>query len=94
MEKYSDDPIVALSGNKLYLEENRQVSYEEGAKLAQKYGFLFYETSAKQDTYVSDIFENEMKKYTQIHYQDEKQQKVIDSEDKQSTKYRECCFIF
>ena len=94
MEKYADDPIVVLSGNKLDLEENRQVSYDEGAKLAQKYGFMFYETSAKQDTNVSDLFENAMKKYTQIHFQDKKQQKVIDSEDKLSTKHRECCFIF
>ena len=38
---------VVLVGNRADLEDKRQVSFEEGKKFADKYGFDFYETSAK-----------------------------------------------
>ncbi len=37
---------VMLIGNKSDLEEERVVTYEQGQKVAQKYGILFEETSA------------------------------------------------
>ena len=38
---------VLLIGNKIDLKENRQVSFEEGQKIADAKGALFFETSAK-----------------------------------------------
>ena len=48
---------MALIGNKSDLKESRVVSTEEGQELADKYGILFYETSAKDGTNIKEIFQ-------------------------------------
>ena len=45
-----------LVGNKLDLEEERQVSEEQGRVLAQKFNCGFIEASAKTNTNVKEIF--------------------------------------
>ena len=49
---------MVLVGNKTDLEEERQVSTEEGKELAEKYGLEFYETSAKTGDNVDLLFFN------------------------------------
>lgn len=44
-----------LVGNKCDL-ENRKISYEDGEKLALEYGLKFYETSAKNNYNVTEVF--------------------------------------
>ena len=48
--------FMVLVGNKSDLSDRRQVSIEEGQELANKYGIVFYETSAKNGTNVENIF--------------------------------------
>ena len=48
--------FMVLVGNKLDLAERRQISIEEGEQLAEKFGMLFFETSAKDGTNVEKIF--------------------------------------
>ena len=48
--------FMVLVGNKSDLAERRQVQTEEGQELADKYGLLFYETSAKTGDNVESIF--------------------------------------
>ena len=48
--------FMVLIGNKVDLEENRQVSYEEGSVFAEKNGMLFFETSAKTGKNIEEIF--------------------------------------
>ena len=51
-----DDVIFALVGNKIDLEESRQVSPEEGQKFAEEHGYIFQEVSAKTGDGFSDLF--------------------------------------
>ena len=48
--------FMVLVGNKSDLEENREVSEEEGRQLAEKSGMLFFETSAKTGKNVEQVF--------------------------------------
>ena len=59
------------------MEEQREVSYEEGQKLAQDYGFKFYETSAKEGDNVDFVFENTVKEYSQTLHSSYRQGQVF-----------------
>ena len=48
--------LMVLVGNKIDLEEKREVSYNEGSIFAQKNGMIFYECSAKNGKNVEQIF--------------------------------------
>jgi len=50
------DVIMVLVGNKIDLEQNRLVSYEEGDKKAKENSIMFIECSAKDGTNVKDLF--------------------------------------
>ena len=47
-----------LIGNKVDLENERQVSFEEGQSFAKEHGLMFFETSAKASTNVEKAFLN------------------------------------
>jgi len=55
IKNVQDIPII-LVGNKIDLEDERAVTNEEGKELAQKWGCVFTEASAKSNTNVSEIF--------------------------------------
>eukprot|EP01080_Neovahlkampfia_damariscottae_P009948 gene9948-2269_t len=55
-EKVKKIPII-LIGNKIDLEESRQVTREEGQKLAKEFGIPFLETSAKTRINIDESFE-------------------------------------
>ena len=45
-----------LLGNKIDLEEDRKISYEQGHKFAQEHKMIFFETSAKEGINVNAVF--------------------------------------
>ena len=47
---------IILIGNKVDLENDREVSYEEGLQFAKKYNLNFFETSAKTALNVEKAF--------------------------------------
>ncbi len=49
---------MILVGNKKDLEEKRKVSYKEGEQLAEEYGMMFIECSAKTKENIAKVFEN------------------------------------
>ena len=48
--------IMVLVGNKIDLESERQISYEEGANFAEKNNMSFFETSAKTGANIENLF--------------------------------------
>ncbi|CAF0852251.1 unnamed protein product [Adineta steineri] len=59
-ESAEDDCIVALVGNKTDLcgdDDKRPVKYKDGAKLADEYGCLFFESSARLGSSIVEIME-------------------------------------
>jgi small GTP-binding protein len=61
-KKHSSKTILlVLIGNKIDLQNERKISYEEGEIFAKKNGMLFFETSAKNAINISNIFENSCK---------------------------------
>ena len=55
-KKCRDNTPIVLIGNKIDLEEERKVSYEEGENFAKKYNLKFFECSAKEGTNVNEAF--------------------------------------
>jgi len=54
-QEASQIPLL-LAGNKCDLNEFRQVSTQEGQEMASKWGVQFYETSAKSNMNISEVF--------------------------------------
>ena len=52
--------IITLVGNKCDLEDKREVQKDEGQELAELYGLLFFETSAKTNVNVNNVFQNSL----------------------------------
>ena len=48
--------MICLIGNKIDLENKREVSYEEGKNLAEENELLFFETSVKEGNNIQEIF--------------------------------------
>ena len=48
--------LMILVGNKIDLEDKREVSYDEGSTYAQKNGLLFFECSAKTGKNIDELF--------------------------------------
>jgi GTPase SAR1 family protein len=66
VKNYSHDKIeIMLVGNKSDLKEQRQVSAEEAQALAQKHGFIFFETSAKKGENIDKCFTRAAEKVAQ-----------------------------
>ena len=48
--------LICLIGNKIDLENKREVSYEEGKNFAEENDLIFFETSAKEGNNIQEIF--------------------------------------
>ena len=57
-ENSNKDVIIAIAANKSDLYETREVSIEEGEEFAKSIDAIFASTSAKNDTGITNLFEN------------------------------------
>lgn len=59
MKKQTSQNItIALVGNKIDLQDKREIESAEGKRFAEEHGLIFMETSAKTGDHVSDVFTN------------------------------------
>ena len=95
-----DDVIFALVGNKIDLEESRQVSTEEGQKFAEEHGYIFQEVSAKTGDGFSDLLYKNLFEKIRIKFRPGGQQPTtevkeikfnIEQEAKKSETKKGCC---
>ena len=57
VDKFAKEGVLRiLVGNKCDLDSKRQVSFDNGKELADKYGIKFMETSAKETTNIDELF--------------------------------------
>lgn len=54
----SEDIVIGLAGNKMDLENQREIKTEHAAQFAADHDCIFFETSAKTGANVADIFTN------------------------------------
>ena len=57
-EEASPNVVVYLCGNKIDMTNEREISPEDGKKLAEEFGFPFIETSAKTGININETFED------------------------------------
>ncbi|CAF4050629.1 unnamed protein product [Rotaria sp. Silwood2] len=91
-ESAEDDCVVALVGNKTDLcddDEKRPVKYKDGAKLADEYGCLFFESSARLGTSIVEIMEAIARLMQEKDDKQRKGENVVDISSKK--KKRSCC---
>ena len=79
-ENKGNDFPITLIANKVDLKEEREVETEEGKKLAEEYGFSFFETSSKEGT---NIHESILEFALKILVQKEKKRKAEEEEEKE-----------
>ena len=95
-----DEVIFALVGNKNDLEEQRQVSKDEGLKFAEENNYIFEEISAKTGDGFSELFYKKLFEKIRIKFRPAGQQPTsevkdmkfnIEQEEKKPEKKRRCC---
>ena len=64
IRRYANENVkIILCGTKSDLVFKRQVTHEEGKAYAEKYNFEFYETSAKKNINIDEIFEKSSREF-------------------------------
>ena len=97
-----DDVIFALVGNKNDLEDQRQVTTEEGEKFAKERNYIFHEVSAKTSDGFSDLFYKKIFEQIRLKFRPAGQQPTsevkevkfnIEQEEQKKieAKKRKCC---
>ena len=84
------DVVFALVGNKIDLEQERKVTFEEGKKLADQHNFIFQEVSAKNGKNF------ETNDYTNEHNENQNKQVKLDANNinnnaQSKKKKKRCC---
>jgi len=75
-DKDADKVPIVLLGNKCDMPaEDREVTAEEGKALAQEFGCIFFETSAKENINVTEAFTSVTRKIVEIQNSDEGKKK-------------------
>ena len=86
------DVCVLLVGNKLDKENNREVSYDDGEKIAKECNFFFMEMSAKNNYNIKEGFEILVKEMYRTYGDKPKAEKIeVKVNHKVKKKNGKCC---
>lgn len=83
--------IIALAGNKIDLENNRQVSYEQANNYAQQNNLIYYETSARSGNNIRELFTDIAKKLPQQQKQKNRSGQLSLTQRADDTSTNSCC---
>ena len=84
--------IIALAGNKSDLESLRSVKYEDASNYAKENDLIFFETSAKNDHNVFEIFESIAKEIPKaLIFDKSSEYSESDASTNERKKTRNCC---
>ena len=95
-----NEVIICIVGNKIDLNEKREVSNEEGQKYAQEHDFIFQEVSAKTGEGFSELFYKSLFEKIRTKFRPSGQQPAaeindikfnIDQDEKLTRRKRRCC---
>ena len=95
-----NEVIICIVGNKIDLNEKREVSNEEGQKYAQEHNFIFQEVSAKTGEGFSELFYKSLFEKIRTKFRPSGQQPAaeindikfnIDQDEKLTRRKRRCC---
>ena len=91
IQSNADEKIKCiLVGTKCDL-DSREVSYDEGKNLGKKYGYKFYETSAKDNININETFETLVKEIVD-NYQERTESITLSRRvSKKKNKHKNCC---
>ena len=97
-ESKANDFKIIIVGNKIDLNDSREVSFEEGKNLAKKKNCPFFESSAKDKINIDEIFITLLEEIlkAQKNLKEEKinegENKIIlEKDDNSKTKSKKCC---
>jgi len=83
---------MILVANKSDLEDERQVSYEEGRLLAEKLGLRFFETSTKKAESIGSMIEFFVKEEIEKEKAQQAENLALSSQQKETTSFLSSCF--
>ena len=91
-EKTDDRIKSILVATKVDLEDNREVSTEDGEKLAKEHNLEFFETSAKDNINIKEAFENLVSQILSVSGTGERESIVITRDNNKVNKdKKKCC---
>jgi small GTP-binding protein len=81
-----------LVGNKIDLEEEREITQEEGKNLAEQFGFKYIETSAKTNKNINELFIGLAEDIYQIFKNEFPHPNIVlDRNNQNKTNKKKCC---
>ena len=97
-ESKANDFKIIIVGNKIDLNDSREVSFEEGKNFAKKKNCPFFESSAKDKINIDEIFITLLEEIlkAQKNIKEEKKNEgenkiILEKDDNSKTKSKKCC---
>ena len=82
---------VTIMANKIDMEDQRVITKEKGEEIAKKYGYPYYESSAKLNTGIKDAIQKCAELAFELHKNDGAKGIKLDKNKENEKKKKKCC---